>query len=81
MSPMTSPRNCSATVTSTRISGSRIAGEAFWAELAAREGTLRKQMILEDGYQRDTVMYSILDAEWPGVRARFEAALAAGERP
>ncbi len=43
---------------------------------AVREGTLRKQMILEDGYQRDTVMYSILDTEWPAVRAHLEAALA-----
>jgi N-acetyltransferase len=48
---------------------------------AAREGVLRKQMILEDGYQRDAVFYSILDDEWPSVRARLEASLATGERP
>jgi hypothetical protein len=28
------------------------------------------------GYQRDTVYYSILDAEWPAVKARLEARLA-----
>lgn len=48
---------------------------------AVREGVLRKQMILEDGHQRDTVMFSILDDEWPAVRARLEASLATGERP
>ena len=48
---------------------------------AVREGVLRKQMILEDGYQRDTVMFSILDDEWPTVRARLEVSLATGERP
>ncbi len=40
---------------------------------AVREGILRKQMILESGYQRDTVMYSIIDTEWPAVKAGLEA--------
>ena len=42
---------------------------------AVREGVLRKHMILslKENYQRDTVMYSILDAEWPTVKARLEA--------
>jgi N-acetyltransferase len=39
---------------------------------AVREGVLRKQMILENGYQRDTVMYSIIADEWPGVKTRLE---------
>src|SRR5262245_35197717 len=34
---------------------------------AVREGVLRKHMNVK-GYQRDTVYYSILDVEWPGVR-------------
>ncbi len=38
---------------------------------ALREGVLRKHMILADGYVRDTVMYSITDKEWPGVRERL----------
>jgi RimJ/RimL family protein N-acetyltransferase len=42
---------------------------------AVREGVLRKQMIVQDGYQRDTVMYSITDDEWPAVKARLEARL------
>lgn len=43
---------------------------------AVREGLLRKQMILESGYIRDTVMYSITDDEWPAVKANLEAKLA-----
>jgi N-acetyltransferase len=42
---------------------------------AVREGVLRKHMNVK-GYQRDTVYYSILDDEWPDVRARLEARLA-----
>ncbi len=45
---------------------------------AVREGVLRKQMIMEDGYQRDTVMYSILDTEWPLVRERLEVLMRRG---
>ena len=44
---------------------------------AKEEGVLRKFGINEHGVARDTVYYSILDDEWPGVRARFEAMLAA----
>lgn len=44
---------------------------------AVREGVLRKQMILHDGYVRDTVMYSITDEEWPAVRERLEERLRA----
>jgi len=43
---------------------------------AVREGVLRKHMNVR-GYQRDTVYYSILDTEWPAVKARLEARLAA----
>ena len=41
---------------------------------AVREGTLRKHMNVR-GYQRDTVYFSILDAEWPAVQARLAARL------
>jgi RimJ/RimL family protein N-acetyltransferase len=44
---------------------------------AQEEGTLRKHMISESGVVRDTVYYSILDAEWPAVRTRLEAMLKA----
>lgn len=39
---------------------------------AVKEGILRKHMILHDGYVRDTVMYSIVDSEWPIVKKRLE---------
>jgi N-acetyltransferase len=42
---------------------------------ATREGVLRKHVILWNGFIRDTVYYSILDDEWPGVRQRLEAIL------
>ena len=43
---------------------------------AKEEGTLRKHMISERGALRDTVCYSILDDEWPQVKARLEEMLA-----
>jgi RimJ/RimL family protein N-acetyltransferase len=39
---------------------------------ANREGVLRNNLIMPDGYQRSTVVYSILDDEWPRVKARLE---------
>jgi N-acetyltransferase len=45
---------------------------------AVREGILRKQMILESGYVRDTVMYSVVDTEWPGVRDRLATLMRRG---
>ncbi|BBZ30280.1 GCN5 family N-acetyltransferase [Mycolicibacterium madagascariense] len=35
---------------------------------AKRDGILRSHQILPDGSRRDTVVYSILDVEWPSVR-------------
>lgn len=40
---------------------------------AAKEGVLRNHMITPDGTIRDSVYYSILDREWPTVKARLEA--------
>jgi ribosomal-protein-alanine N-acetyltransferase len=42
---------------------------------AVREGVLRKHMVLPDGYVRDSVMFSITDDEWPGVKQGLEARL------
>jgi RimJ/RimL family protein N-acetyltransferase len=42
---------------------------------AVREGVLRQHMVRPDGYIRDTVMYSIIAAEWPTVRSRLEERL------
>ena len=39
---------------------------------ATREGVLRRHTRMPDGFLRDTVYYSILADEWPGVRARLE---------
>jgi N-acetyltransferase len=36
------------------------------------EGVLRQHMISDNGTRRDTVYYSILDREWPGVKERLE---------
>lgn len=44
---------------------------------AKEEGTLRKHMLTWNGRQRDSVYFSILDTEWPAVKARLEAKLAA----
>ena len=39
---------------------------------AVKEGVLRQHMVMPDGYVRDTVMYSIVAAEWPAVKNRLE---------
>lgn len=43
---------------------------------AVREAVLRKYTIMPDGYQRSSVFYSIIDDEWPVVKARLEETLA-----
>jgi RimJ/RimL family protein N-acetyltransferase len=40
---------------------------------ATEEGTLRKHMINADGSARNSVYFSIIDDEWPAVRARLES--------
>ncbi len=42
---------------------------------AVREGVLRKHMIMPDGYHRSSVIYSVIDDEWPAVKARLEGFL------
>jgi N-acetyltransferase len=42
---------------------------------AVKEGVLRNHMILPDGRIRHSVFYSILDAEWPGVKKKLEETL------
>jgi RimJ/RimL family protein N-acetyltransferase len=43
---------------------------------AVEEGTFRRHLIAENGRMRDMTYFSILDIEWPGVRARLRARLA-----
>lgn len=40
---------------------------------AKEEGTLRKHLITSSGRIRDTIYFSILDTEWPDVKARLAA--------
>lgn len=42
---------------------------------AVREAVFRKYSIMPDGHQRSSVFYSIIDDEWPAVRARLQALL------
>ena len=42
---------------------------------ATEEGTLRNHMITWNGRLRDTVYYSVIDSEWPVVKARLEGKL------
>ena len=42
---------------------------------AVREGVLRMHLRLPDGFQRDTVIYSIVAPEWLAVRARLDERL------
>ena len=42
---------------------------------AVQEGILRKHIVCTSGRVRDTVYFSILDTEWPSVRAGLQARL------
>ncbi|TMF28921.1 MAG: GNAT family N-acetyltransferase [Chloroflexi bacterium] len=41
------------------------------------EGTLRNQRIRPDGSYRDTVIFSVIENEWPSVKAGLEERLRA----
>jgi RimJ/RimL family protein N-acetyltransferase len=50
--------------------------QAAIARLGAKqEGVLRHLVIRKDGTPRDSVFFSVLAGEWPGVKARLESAL------
>jgi len=40
---------------------------------AIREGVLREHRIVKGNYRRSSVMFSILDREWPAIKAELEA--------
>lgn len=42
---------------------------------AKKEGVLRKHMILWDKHERNTVIYSIIDKEWPEIKAQLRLKL------
>lgn len=56
-------------------STSRAAIERLGAKL---DGVLRSHQLLPDGSRRDTVVYSILDVEWPAVRNNLRFRLERG---
>lgn len=39
---------------------------------ATREGVLRNHMIVQNGYVRDSVYFSVIDSEWLGVKKRLQ---------
>lgn len=45
---------------------------------AKEEGILRKHIITDTGRVRDSIMHSMIDDEWPTVRASLEARMARG---
>lgn len=55
------------------------ASRAAIARLGAKQdGVLRSHQLLPDGSRRDTVVFSVLDGEWPAVKAHLRFLL---ERP
>ncbi len=46
---------------------------------AKQDGVLRNHRILADGNVRDTVVFSILESEWPGVKNLLQTRLARGK--
>ncbi|MEG0820693.1 MAG: GNAT family protein [Burkholderiaceae bacterium] len=45
---------------------------------AQQEGVVRHERIMPDGRKRNSVRFSIIDDEWPAVRARLESRLQQG---
>jgi RimJ/RimL family protein N-acetyltransferase len=45
---------------------------------AKEEGTLRRHVVTWTGRVRDSVYFSILDSEWPEIKARLEEKLRSG---
>ncbi|KVC73238.1 hypothetical protein WI75_22670 [Burkholderia ubonensis] len=43
---------------------------------AKQEGIVRHERIMPDGRKRNSVRFSIIDDEWPGVKARLQERLA-----
>jgi N-acetyltransferase len=42
---------------------------------ASEEGILRQYMTFENGYKRDTAVFSVLKSEWPSVKDKLDARL------
>ena len=73
-------RHCFETLGMLRVQlktdGRNLHSQRAIARLGAQyEGTLRKHIIMPDGYFRDSVMFSVIEDEWPGVKAGLEERL------
>ena len=55
---------------------SRAAIERLGAKM---DGVLRGHLVMADGHVRDTVVYSVIASEWPGVRSNLDALLSEHE--
>ena len=42
---------------------------------ASREGVLRKHMVVQEDFSRDSVYFSVIDDDWPEVEKRLEVLL------
>ena len=68
---------CGAVRVAFRVDTRNQRSQAAVAKLGAvREGVLRQDRVTWTGYIRDTAVFSILDREWPEVRARLEKRVA-----
>jgi RimJ/RimL family protein N-acetyltransferase len=67
--------DCGAERVQLKCDGRNVISQRAIAKLGAvREGTLRRHRVNDpERFLRDTVMFSILREEWPGVRAGLEA--------
>ena len=55
-----------------KTDGRNLQSQAAMTKLGCtREGVLRRHVILPDGFVRDTVMFSVVDSEWPSVRDKL----------
>jgi RimJ/RimL family protein N-acetyltransferase len=68
--------DCGAVRVQFRVDTRNRRSQAAVAKLGAvREGVLRRDRLTWTGYIRDTVVFSILDHEWPRVKAELQARL------
>ncbi len=73
---------CGAVRVQFRVDTRNQRSQAAVAKLGAvREGVLRRDRLTWTGYIRDTVYYSVLREEWPGVKRRLEERLATFASP
>jgi RimJ/RimL family protein N-acetyltransferase len=62
------------------VDSRNLRSQAAVAKLGAvREGVIRRHLITWTGHQRDSVVFSVIDTEWPAVRAGLERRLQAFE--